>query len=104
MVVVDGRVIAVEAAEGTDAILQRCIELRKSQRVNWDGNQGVLAKFVKPGQDFRVDLPTIGPETVKRVVAAKLAGIVVSADSVLVVERKRTISMANDANIFIKGI
>ena len=104
VVVVGGRVIAVEAAEGTDMILQRCIELRETQRVNWDGIQGVLAKCVKQEQDLRVDLPTIGPETIKRVTAANLAGVVVSANSVLIIEREQTITVANDANVFIQGI
>ena len=104
VVVVGGRVIAVEAAEGTDMILQRCIELRETQRVNWDGMQGVLAKCVKQEQDLRVDLPTIGPETIRRVSAANLAGVVVSANTVIIIEREQTIAVANDANVFIQGI
>lgn len=104
VVVVGGRVIAVEAAEGTDEILQRCEALRDSKRIDWDGKQGVLVKCVKPKQDIRVDLPTIGPETIKRVSAAKLAGIVVSAGSIIMVERSQSIALANDANLFIKGI
>ena len=104
VVVVGGRVIAVEAAEGTDMILQRCIELRETQRVNWDGMQGVLAKCVKQEQDLRVDLPTIGPETIRRVSAANLAGVVVSANTVLIIEREQTIAVANDTNVFIQGI
>ena len=104
VVVAGGRVVAVEAAEGTDLTLQRCVELAKSQRLSWDGKQGVLAKCIKSGQDLRVDLPTIGPETIKRVSVANLAGIVVSADSVLIVERERTIAIADEAQLFIQGI
>ena len=104
VVVVGGRVIAVEAAEGTDLILQRCVELHETQRVSWDGRQGVLAKCVKQGQDLRVDLPTIGPETIRRVSAANLAGVIVSANTVLMIEREKTIAIANDANVFIQGI
>ena len=62
-VVVKGRVLAVEAAEGTDAMLARCAELRKGGRRR--GLAGVLVKAPKPGQEERVDLPTIGPDTVE---------------------------------------
>ena len=59
-VVQQGMVLAVEAAEGTDAMLARCAALARP------GRGGVLVKLVKPGQDRRADLPTIGPETIAR--------------------------------------
>ena len=58
-VVQQGMVLAVEAIEGTDAMLARCAGLARP------GPGGVLVKLVKPGQDRRADLPTIGPETVR---------------------------------------
>ena len=63
-VVAKGYVVAVEAAEGTDAMLERCAELRRTGRARGRGLTGVLVKAPKPGQEERVDLPTIGPETV----------------------------------------
>ena len=67
-VVQQGIVLAVEAAEGTDAMLARCGALA------WGGRGGVLVKVVKPGQDRRADLPTIGVQTVKGAMAAGLRG------------------------------
>ncbi|HQT80434.1 MAG TPA: UDP-2,3-diacylglucosamine diphosphatase LpxI, partial [Rhodopila sp.] len=58
-VVQQGLVLAVEAVEGTDAMLARAGTLRR------DGLGGILVKLLKPGQDRRADLPTIGPTTVR---------------------------------------
>ncbi|MEP3279174.1 MAG: UDP-2,3-diacylglucosamine diphosphatase LpxI [Stappiaceae bacterium] len=104
VVVSGGRVLAVEAAEGTDLMLQRCIDLKSSGRFSWKGRQGVLAKCTKPGQDLRVDLPTIGPNTIEKVTQVGLAGLVISADTVFIAEKDKTLSLAEKANLFIKGI
>ena len=76
-VVCAGAVLAVEAQEGTDAMLRRCAELPAALRGSVEVRRGVLAKAPKPIQERRVDLPTIGPETVAAAAAAGLAGVVV---------------------------
>ena len=98
-----GYVVAVEAAEGTDAMLARCAELRRSGRIKQRGLSGVLVKAPKPGQEERVDLPTIGPETVGGSRCAGLAGIAVAAGQVLMVERAATIEAANQHGLFPVG-
>jgi DUF1009 family protein len=103
-VVVRGHVIAVEAAEGTDAMLVRCAELRKSGRTGRHTRAGVLAKGPKPEQEQRVDLPTIGPDTVLKAAAAGLAGIAVSAGQVLMAEQAKTIDAANQHGLFLVGV
>src|SRR5262249_48612938 len=60
VVVADARVVAVEAAEGTDQMLARVAELRRSGRIA-AAPGGVLIKAAKRGQDRRIDLPSIGP-------------------------------------------
>lgn len=100
-VVVRGHVLAVEAAEGTDAMLARCAELR--ERSARRGQAGVMVKAPKPGQEQRVDLPTIGPETVRKAAAAGLAGIAVAAGQVLMAERAATIAAANEHGLFLVG-
>ncbi len=104
VVVSGGRVIAVEAAEGTDLMLQRCIDLKSNRRFSWKGQQGVMAKCTKPTQDLRVDLPTIGPGTIAKVAEAGLAGLVVSSETVFIAEKDKTLSLAEENNLFIKGI
>jgi UDP-2,3-diacylglucosamine hydrolase len=102
-VVVKGHVLAVEAAEGTDAMLARCAELRQSGRTRRHARAGVLVKAPKPGQEERVDLPTIGPETVRKAAAAGLAGIALAAGQVLMAERAATIEAANQNGLFLVG-
>ena len=75
-VVVEGLVLAVEAQEGTDAMLRRVFELPGALRGSPDRLMGVIAKAPKPIQEIRVDLPTIGVATVRGAARAGLAGIV----------------------------
>jgi len=100
-VAVDGRIVALEAAEGTDGVLVRIAALRQSGRLKWGGRAGVLAKCPKPQQDLRVDMPTIGPSTVAGVDAAGLAGIAIEAGRVMIVEREETLRRAEAAGVFI---
>ena len=103
-VVEKGYVLAVEAAEGTDVLLERVAELRRRKNRLTGRRGGVLVKRVKPGQDRRVDLPTIGPRTVELASAANLAGIGVHAGGVLLIERERLIEIADAAGLFVMGV
>ena len=103
-VVVDGLVLAVEAQEGTEAMLRRCAELPAPLRGSPGQWKGVVAKAPKPIQERRIDLPVIGPDTVERAAAAGLAGIVGEARGVLVVERERMIAAADRLGLFVVGV
>ena len=103
-VVAKGYTLAVEAAEGTDALLERVAELRRAKNRLGGKRSGVLVKRAKPGQDCRVDLPTIGPRTVELAAAANLAGIGVQSGSVLLIERERLIQLADAAGLFVAGV
>jgi len=103
-VVARGVVLAVEAQEGTDAMLDRVAELPEALRGIYGARVGVLAKLVKPTQDTRVDLPTLGPETVRRAAAAGLAGIVAEAGGAFILDREETIAAADAAGLFIAGL
>lgn len=94
-----GVVAASEGREGTQAML---LALARTG----DGFQrsGVLAKFSKPGQELRADMPTIGPDTVEQAAAAGLAGIVVEADRSLILDRQLVIDRANALGIFVAGV
>ena len=103
-VVVAGRhVLAVEAAEGTDQMLERIAALRASGHIRASTVGGVLVKAPKRGQDRRFDLPSIGPRTVEGAARAGLAGIAVVAGSTIVAEPERLIAAADRANIFVVG-
>jgi DUF1009 family protein len=97
-VVQQGLVLGVEAIEGTDALLARCASLRR------EGPGGVLVKLVKPGQDRRVDLPTIGPVTIANAAAAGLAGVVIEAGGTIIVDRATTTAAAEAAGLFLLAL
>ncbi|MCB8880469.1 UDP-2,3-diacylglucosamine diphosphatase LpxI [Acidisoma cellulosilytica] len=97
-VVQQGIVLAVEATEGTDAMLGRCGALA------WSGPGGVLVKLVKPGQERRADLPTIGEQTVRGALAAGLRGIAFEAGGTLIIERDQMVAAADAAGFFVIGL
>lgn len=97
-VVQQGIVLAVEAVEGTDAMLARAAGLARP------GPGGVLVKLVKPGQDRRTDLPTIGPRTVRAAADAGLRGIAFEAGGTILAERDAAIAAAERAGMFLLGI
>lgn len=103
-VVARGVTIAVEAQEGTDAMLERLLSLPPELRGTSQARVGVLAKMVKPKQDIRVDLPTLGPDTVRHAAAAGLAGIVAEAGGAFVLDLNETVRLANEAGLFIAGL
>lgn len=99
-VVIAGEVVAVEDAKGTDAMLARVQAMRA---VAGPAASGVLAKTVKPRQEQRADLPSIGLETVDNAVRAGLTGIAVSAGSSLILDREDVVRRADAAGLFVEG-
>lgn len=96
-VVQQGIVLGVEAAEGTDALLERCASVRR------DGPGGVLVKVKKPQQERRADLPTIGPATVKNAHAAGLQGIAVETGHTLIIDRAAVTALSDELGLFVVG-
>jgi UDP-2,3-diacylglucosamine hydrolase len=102
VVVARGEVLAIEGAEGTDAMLQRVAAL--PARGALPDRRGVLAKGPKPGQELRVDMPAVGPRTIEGAVAAKLAGVALEAGSVLVLDRDQVVRAADAAGCAVHGL
>jgi len=100
-VIAHGVVLAVEAQEGTNAMLDRITDLPAHLR-GADGERlGVLAKTPKPIQERRIDLPTIGLETVERCDRAGLAGIALEAGGALIVNREAVVAALDAAGMFL---
>lgn len=101
-------VLAVEAAEGTDAMLARCAQLPQGLRATLDskggGRRGVLVKLPKPGQDRRIDMPAIGMTTLRLAAAAGLAGIAFEADGALLVDVPAMIRESDLLGMFLIGL
>jgi DUF1009 family protein len=104
MVVADRRVVAVEAAEGTDLMLARVAELCASGRLRMAPGRSVFVKAAKRGQELRLDTPAVGVETVARAKAAGLAGIAIAAGEVMAPDMAALISAADDAGLFVVGL
>ena len=103
-VVCAGLVLAVEAQEGTDKMLQRVAQLPADIRGEAENRKGVIAKILKPGQESRVDLPTIGPETIRLAAAAGLAGIILEADKAFVLDKEKVVEAADQFGLFVVGL
>lgn len=97
VVVQNELVIAVEAVEGTDRMLERSGALKGPER------GGVLVKVKKPQQDSRVDLPTIGLSTIETAAAAGLAGIAIEAGATLIIDRREVARRADALGLFVIG-
>jgi DUF1009 family protein len=103
VVIANNHVLALEAAEGTDRMLERVAELRRSGRIRKQKG-GVLVKAPKPGQDRRFDLPSIGPRTIAGAAQAGLSGVAVIAGGTIVAEPQALIDAADKAGLFVVGM
>jgi DUF1009 family protein len=103
VVACDGLVLAVEAQEGTDAMLRRVAELPAAVRGAPDARRGVLVKRPKPIQERRIDLPVIGVRTIETAAAAGLAGVAVEAGGALAVRLADLVAAADAAGLFVYG-
>ncbi|HEY2034115.1 MAG TPA: UDP-2,3-diacylglucosamine diphosphatase LpxI [Rhizomicrobium sp.] len=99
--VAEGLVLAVEAAEGTDAMLERLTHLSRNLRGTPQKRRGVLVKSPKPSQERRVDLPVIGVRTVELASVAGLAGIAVEAGTALLMRKQRIVEAADRLGLFV---
>ncbi len=93
--VADGAVVAVEAMEGTDAMIERAGML---------AGHGVVVKMMRTDQDMRYDLPTIGPATIEGMRRAGLTCLAVEAGRTLIVDADKTLSLAGEYGIAVVGI
>jgi DUF1009 family protein len=81
--VAQGLCLGVEALPGTDAMLAQISQLPASLRPNPAQGRGLLYKAPKPGQDLRIDQPTIGPQTLRAAANAGLGGVAFQSGAVL---------------------
>jgi DUF1009 family protein len=102
VVVKSGYVLGVEAAEGTDELLRRCAILRNNRYCADSG--GILVKLVKKTQDRRLDLPTIGPETILLLGQLKYLGVAFSSVDSILLDPEKVIDYADQFKIFLHNI
>ena len=103
-VVCEGLTLAVEAAEGTDAMIARVGTLSRRIRGTPEDRRGVLVKAPKPTQDRRADLPVVGVQTVRNAAAVGLAGIAVEAGGALILGKRAVADEADKLGLFLVGV
>ncbi|MDZ4086126.1 MAG: UDP-2,3-diacylglucosamine diphosphatase LpxI [Tabrizicola sp.] len=99
-VVVQGLCLGVEALPGTDALLAQVAGI-VGLRPDPARGRGVFYKAAKPGQDRRIDLPTIGPDTLRGVAAAGLGGLAFQAGSVICLDLDEMQGLAGELGLFL---
>lgn len=97
VVVADGACVALEAMEGTDAIVDRAALLA-------NGRPLVLVKLAKPNQDLRFDVPVIGPGTFEHVIRANVRAVAIEAGKTLMIDRQELIRKADANDIAIVAV
>jgi len=103
VVVRNGYVVAIESADGTDAMLHRASILLK-RFILGKKKEGILLKFPKRNQDLRIDLPTVGIKTINRCEKIGLKGIVVKANQNIFLDKSKCINLANRKKMFISAV
>ena len=98
VIIKSGEVIIEEGSDGTAQMIKDCLNLSPK------GIGGILVKLKKPGQDRRMDLPTIGVNTVLQASEAGLSGIIIQAGETIIIDREKVISTANKKGIFVNAI
>lgn len=98
LVIQNGLVLAVEAAEGTDSMILRAKSLKIEER------GGIFIKFLKPNQDSRLDRPVIGINTIKSVNNSGLDGLALEANSIFILNYNSVVEYADKNNLFIIGV
>lgn len=98
VVVQQGLVLGVEGIEGTDELIKRCKNYRRK------GEGGVLVKLRKPQQDMRIDLPTIGLQTIEKAHQSGLQGLAIHAGNALIVDEPAVLKLAEKYKMFVMGI
>ena len=99
VVIENGLVLGIETLQGTNELLKFVSKTSSHLRIK--GSGGIFVKRPKAKQDLRFDMPVIGPKTVDLACKAGLRGLVISPKSVILLERKKCIKVAEANNFFI---
>ena len=94
LIVRDNNVLVKESLKGTKKMI---LSIKKTKI-----NSGILIKYPKKKQDLRIDLPTVGIETIKDCKKAGLKGIILKASQNIILDKKKCILFANKNKMFIK--
>lgn len=95
-VVSRGSVLAVEAFEGTDKMIERAAQ--------FEAKDALFAKTVKPNQDYRFDVPVVGERTIRKLAEAKIFNAAVEAEKVIILNPEHSLKLAENLGVKIFGV
>jgi hypothetical protein len=99
VIIENGAVLGTESADGTDAMIIACGKLKKGKK-----SSGVLVKAKKPEQEEKVDLPSIGVQTIENLYKAGFAGVAIEAHASLLIDKFELIKKADEYGLFVVGV
>src|SRR5205809_7916876 len=97
LVVRDRAVVAVEAMEGTDAVIRRAGELAGKEKLT-------VIKVSKPRQDMRFDVPVVGVPTIETMIASGATALIIDAHRTLLLDREVLVKLADQHNITVVAL
>ena len=98
MIIQTQLVLGLEAIEGTDELLKRCLKYKRKD------DNGVLLKFSKQNQSNLIDIPLIGIDTIKNLKKYKYEGVYLQKNKCLILDKKKIIDYANYNNLFVSSV
>lgn len=96
VVVKEKAIVAIEAMEGTDKAIIRGAKIAREG--------AVVVKMSKPDQDFRFDVPVVGPQTIKSMIKSKAKCLAIESGKTIIIDRDKSINMANQSGICIVAV
>ncbi len=97
IVVRDKAVVAVEAMEGTDAVVRRAAELVHKKNLT-------VIKVSKPGQDMRFDVPVVGVPTIQNMSECGATALILDAQTTLLIDKEELVKLADRSGIAVEGL
>ena len=97
IVISSNRVLGIEGPEGTDLLISRCSKMSYEDKP-------ILVKTAKLNQDTRVDLPTVGLNTIQKLISSGFSGLAIQSSLTIILEKDKVLSLANKNNLFIVSI
>ena len=93
--------IAIETLPGTDAMIKFVLNFKSTDKKNINVSEGILFKSLKINQDPRFDFPVVGEKTLRNIKNAKINGLALLENRLILLNKEKLIKLANELDLFI---
>ncbi len=101
LIVSDGLCIAIETLPGTDAMIDFVLNFKNADKKNKKVSKGILFKSLKVNQDPRFDFPVVGEKTLRKIKNAKINGLALFENKLILLNKEKFIKLADELDLFI---